>query len=136
MTGMPERDALEFATGVVIGTVIGAALALLVAPDRSPPARVRRRLQGPRRRVRRRARDTRTAAAVAARRSVGLGRALHTLGDEFVAALREEFLDRGLRARKLGASQKRGAGKLSRAPELLRAFRRSPGRTRGAAGGS
>lgn len=44
MTGRVQRDTLEFASGVVIGAALGMAAGSLLVPDRSPGARIRRRL--------------------------------------------------------------------------------------------
>jgi gas vesicle protein len=115
----PQPDTLEFTTGILVGGLVGAALALLVAPDRSPRARIRKRLKGPVRRVRREAGDTGRAAGLAAHRSASLGQELQALGGEFADAIREELVDRGLQ-RWCG---ERDAGSRSRFNDAARRLR-------------
>jgi gas vesicle protein len=98
MMDRPQRDSAEFVLGVLLGAASGAAVAALLAPDRSPRGRLRRRLRGPVRGVRRRAEAFRAATKETRRRSLDLTRASGELGEEFVRAVREEFLA-GLRHR-------------------------------------
>lgn len=119
MSVPPQPDTMEFTTGILVGGIVGATLALLVAPDRSPRARVRRRMKKPLRRVRREAGSTGRAAGVAAQRSATLGHELQALGSEFAEAVREELLERGMRRLRSG----RAAGSRSRMKEAARRLR-------------
>ncbi len=131
----PERDTMEFSSGLLAGLVLGAGVALLMAPDRSPPARIRRRLQGPRRKVRRQLDTTRTSSAEAIRESDRLRQDLGHLGAEFLRAAREELLSRGLEG--LGLRGARGQARgpvrtgLVEASQRFRELRDSVGRDRG-----
>jgi len=130
----PERDTMEFSSGLLAGIVLGAGVALLMAPDRSPPARMRRRLRGPRRKVRRQLDTTRASSAEAIQESDRLRRDLGHLGAEFLRAAREEILSRGLKGLGLGAGgQARGPARsgLTEASQRLRELRDSFGRARG-----
>lgn len=123
MSVSPQPDTVEFTTGILVGGLVGAALALLVAPDRSARARIHRRMRKPMRRVRREADSTGRAAGVAAERSATLGQELQALGGEFAGAVREELLERGMRGFRSGRST--GSwGRLNDAALRLREFGR------------
>lgn len=122
---------MEFSSGLLAGILLGAGVALLVAPDRSPPARLRRRLRSPRRKVRRQLESTRTSSAEAVRESNRLRQDLAHLGAEFLRAAREEFLAAGLEGLGLGGKgQTRHPVRsgLAEASERLRSLRGSLGR--------
>lgn len=120
---VPQRDAVEFSSGVFLGAILGAGLALLVAPDRTPRRRLERRLRRPRRRVRRQARQASTATGEAARASAGLGRELHALGTEVARAVREELVAPGMDRFLPGRADRRSRRRLDRASRRMKEFR-------------
>lgn len=120
---VPQKDSLEFSSGLLLGALVGAGLTLLVAPHRTPRARIGRRLRRPRRRVRRQATETRNAAGDAARESADLARELQSLGREVTRALRTELANT-LRDRLPVVARKRSRESLlDRATQRIREFR-------------
>ncbi len=130
MSMTPQRDSVEFSSGLLLGAVVGAGLALLVAPDRSPRARLLRRLRKPRRRVARQARGVRTSAGTTAHRSARLGGELRSFMSEFLRATREELVRKGVQHLSWLPSGQTGPGHgLRKASERLRDLRNRMGST-------
>lgn len=130
MSMAPQRDSVEFSSGLFLGAVVGAGLALLVAPDRSPRARLVRRLRKPRQRVARRARDVRTSAGATANRSARLGGELCTFASEFLRATGEELVKKRLQDLPWLPTRQAGPGhRLRKASDRLRDLRSKLGST-------
>jgi hypothetical protein len=88
----PQRDTLEFASGVALGIALGVATVSVLIPEPSAGTRFRRRLRRPRRRLGKRAGEARAAAGMGLHRSGRLARELGTFAREVAAATREELL--------------------------------------------
>jgi len=124
---VPQKDSLEFSSGLLLGALVGAGLALLVAPDRSPRGRFVRRLRKPRRRVRRQAVETREVAGDATRESAMLARELKGLGLEVAKAFRQELVGPLLDRFSAGGRSGGARARLDRASGRLRELRKDPG---------
>ncbi len=124
MSMAPQRDSVEFSSGLFLGAVVGAGLALLVAPDRTPRARLFRRLRKPRQRVARRARKVRASAGATANRSARLGEELCSFASELLRATGEELVQKRVRDLSWLPSRQTGPGhRLRKASDRLRDLR-------------
>jgi gas vesicle protein len=121
MTILPQRDSVEFSSGLLAGALIGAGVALLLAPDRSPRGRFRRRLRKPGRKVRRQVTQTRQSADETLRRSQRLKGELGSFGSEFLRAAREELVSAGLQSL-TGRRRTTPRGRLHDAAKKLKRF--------------
>jgi gas vesicle protein len=115
---LPHRDSVEFTAALLLGAAVGVYAALALRPERSGRDRIRRKLRGPVRKVRRQRRVAAEAAGTSVEEGGRFGHALGELGREFVDAAGAEV------RRSLGKDRGRaGKGRLHEALEGLSRLR-------------